>query len=75
MGNYLSNNTLLLSAKRVFMRYNIENRAFKEIEKQGKKPLVAPKHDAEYIDYHKSLKGFFYYIFFFSWNFPSLKFI
>lgn len=58
MGNYISNNTLLLSAKRILMRYNVENRAFNEMEKQAKKPLVAPKHDAGIIDYQKSLKGF-----------------
>lgn len=57
MGNYLSNNTLLLATKRVLGRYNIENRTFKEIEKQSKKPVVAPKHEAGIIDYHKSLNG------------------
>lgn len=57
MGNYLSNNTALLAAKRILGRYNIESRTFKEIEKQIKKPVVAPKHEAGIIDYHKSLKG------------------
>lgn len=57
MGNYLSNNTLLLSAKRALGRYNIESRTFKEIEKQSRKPVVAPKHEAGIIDYHKSLSG------------------
>lgn len=57
MGNYISNNTVYLSAKRILMRYNVENRVFKEMEKQSKKPLAAPKHDAEFIDYHESLKG------------------
>lgn len=46
------------------MKYNIENRAFKEIDRQAKKPLVAPKHEAGIIDYHKSLKG----LQIFSWN-------
>lgn len=57
MGNYMSNNAVYLSAKRVLMRYNVENRAFKELEKQSRKPIAAPKHEAEFIDYHKSLKG------------------
>lgn len=57
MGNYVSNNAVYLAAKRALMRYNIESRTFKELEKQTKKPLVAPKHEAEFIDYHKSLKG------------------
>lgn len=57
MGNYISNNAVYLSAKRVIMRYNVENRAFKELEKQTQKPLAAPKHESEFIDYHKSLKG------------------
>lgn len=57
MGNYISNNAVYLSAKRVLMRYNIESRAFKLLEKQAKNPVAAPKHDAEFIDYHKSLKG------------------
>lgn len=57
MGNYLSNNTVLLAAKRVLGRYNIESRTFKEMEKQSQKPKVAPKHEAGIIDYHKSLSG------------------
>lgn len=57
MGNYISNNTVLLAAKRVLSKYNIESRVFKEMEKQSKKPVVAPKHEAGVIDYHKSLKG------------------
>lgn len=57
MGNYLSNNTALLAAKRILGRYNIESRTFKEIEKQLKNPVVAPKHEAGIIDYHKSMKG------------------
>lgn len=57
MGNYISNNAVYLSAKRVVGRYNIERRAFKEIEKQSTEPMVAPKHDAGIIDYHKSLEG------------------
>lgn len=57
MGNYLSNNTVLLAAKRVLGRYNIESRTFKEIEKQSRKPVVAPKHEDGIIDYHKSLSG------------------
>lgn len=57
MGNYISNNAVYLSAKRVLSRYNIESRAFKEIERQSTKPVVAPKHDAGIIDYHKSLEG------------------
>lgn len=57
MGNYISNNTLYLSAKRLVSKYNIESRTFKELEKQSKKPLAAPKHEAGIIDYHKSLKG------------------
>lgn len=57
MGNYISNNIVYLAAKRVIGRYNIENRAFKAIEKQATKPVVAPKHEAGIIDYHKSLKG------------------
>lgn len=57
MGNYISNNTVYLSAKRAFMKYNIESRVLKEFEKQAKKPLPAPKHDAGIMDYHKSLKG------------------
>ena len=57
MGNYVSNNAVYLSAKRVLMRYNVENRAFKELEKQSRKPIAAPKHEAEFIDYHKSMKG------------------
>lgn len=59
MGNYVSNNAVYLSAKRIFMRYNVENRAFKEIEKQSHKPVVAPKHEAGIIDYHKSLESKF----------------
>lgn len=59
MGNYLSNNTALLAAKRILGRYNIESRTFKEIEKQLKNPVVAPKHEAGIIDYHKSLNGKF----------------
>lgn len=62
MGNYLSNNTVLLAAKRVLGRYNIESRTFKEIEKQSKNPVVAPKHEAGIIDYHKSLNGKFNWI-------------
>lgn len=65
MGNYISNNAVYLSAKRVLMRYNVENRAFKELEKQTQKPLPAPKHEAAFIDYHKSLKGMFLVDFFF----------
>lgn len=57
MGNYISNNTVLLSAKRLLMRYNIENRAFKELDRQAIRPVVAPKHDADIVDYHKSLSG------------------
>lgn len=57
MGNYISNNTVYLSAKRIFMRYNIENRAFKQLDKHATNPVAAPKHDAALIDYHKSLKG------------------
>lgn len=60
MGNYLSNNAVFLSAKRALMRYNIENRAFKELEKQTQKPLAAPKHEAGIIDYHESLKSNFF---------------
>lgn len=59
MGNYISNNTVLLAAKRVLSKYNIESRVFKEIEKQSTKPVVAPKHEAGVIDYHKSLKGMY----------------
>lgn len=57
MGNYISNNPVYLTAKRVMGRYNIENRVFKEIEKQGTKPVVAPKHESGIIDYHQSMKG------------------
>lgn len=57
MGNYFSNNIVYLTAKRVIGKYNIENRAYKEIERQSTKPVVAPKHEAGIIDYHKSLKG------------------
>lgn len=57
MGNYMSNNSVYLLARRTLMRYNAENRALKELEKQTKRPVVAPKHDAGIIDYHKSLKG------------------
>lgn len=60
MGNYFSNNAVFLSAKRALMRYNIENRAFKELEKQTHKPLAAPKHEAGIIDYHESLKSNFF---------------
>lgn len=59
MGNYISNNLVYLTAKRVLGRYNIESRVFKEIEKQSKKPVVAPKHEAGIIDYHKSMKGIY----------------
>lgn len=62
MGNYVSNNAVYLSAKRALMKYNIESRVFKEIEKQGQKPLPAPKHDAGIMDYHKSLKGIYRFI-------------
>lgn len=57
MGNYVSNNAVYLTAKRFLMRYNIESRTFKEIERQSQKPIVAPKHEGGIIDYHKSLKG------------------
>lgn len=51
-------------AKRTLMRYNVENRAFKEIERQTNRPVVAPKHEAGTINYHKAMQGikkkFFY---------------
>ncbi|XP_031627187.1 protein NDUFAF4 homolog [Contarinia nasturtii] len=56
MGNYMSNNTLYLSAKRLVSKYNIESRVSKELDKQAKKPVIAPKHEAGIIDYHKSLQ-------------------
>lgn len=61
MGNYISNNSVYLLAKRALMRYNVENRAFKELEKQVAKPKVAPKYDAGIIDYHKSLQSNIFY--------------
>lgn len=60
MGNYISNNAVYLSAKRIVMKYNVESRAFKELEKQSQKPVVAPKHEAGIIDYHKSLQSLYY---------------
>lgn len=39
------------------MRYNVENRAFKEIDRQVKRPVPAPKHEAAFIDYHKAMQG------------------
>lgn len=57
MGNYISNNSVYLLTKRILMRYNVENRIFKEIERQAKRPLPAPKHEAAYIDYQKAMKG------------------
>lgn len=57
MGNYISNNSVYLLAKRTLQRYNVENRAFKEMDKQITRPVVAPKHEAASIDYHKALKG------------------
>lgn len=57
MGNYVSNNTVLLSVKRLLMRYNIENRTLKELDRQAIKPTVAPKHDAGIVDYHESLRS------------------
>lgn len=45
--------------KRVLMRYNVENRAFNEIDRQAKQPVVAPKHEAASIDYHKAMLGMY----------------
>lgn len=57
MGNYISNNSVYLLTKRILMRYNVENRAFKEMDRQAQRPAVAPKHEAAYIDYHKAMQG------------------
>lgn len=59
MGNYISNNSVYLLTKRILMRYNVENRIFKEIDRQANRPLPAPKHEAAYIDYHKAMKGMY----------------
>lgn len=59
MGNYISNNSTWLHAKRILMRYNIENRTMKELDRQANKPKVAPKHDAGLINYHESLSSKF----------------
>lgn len=39
------------------MRFNAENRAFKELERQTVKPVIAPKYDAGLVDYHKLMKS------------------
>lgn len=57
MGNYISNNYIVLLARRTLARYNTQTRIFKEMEKQQIKPVVAPKFDAEQINYHKLLQG------------------
>lgn len=59
MGNYISNNSVYLLARRALMRYNAEERAFKEIEKQVNRPVVAPKYEGTAIDYHRALQGIF----------------
>lgn len=57
MGNYISQNAVYLMAKRTLMRFNAESRAFKELERQTTKPVIAPKFDAGLIDYHKLMES------------------
>lgn len=57
MGNYVSQNALYLSAKRLAMRFNVDNRMLKELDRQAIKPVVAPKFDADFIDYKKLMNS------------------
>lgn len=57
MGNFVSNNNFYLLLKRAATRYNAENRAFKELQRQENSPVVAPKYDAGIINYQKLMLG------------------
>lgn len=57
MGNYVSQNALYLAAKRVIIRFNVDNRMLRELDRQAIKPVAAPKFDAGFIDYKKLMKG------------------
>lgn len=57
MGNFISNNNLYLLLKRSATRYNVQNRAHKELKRQESSPVSAPKYDAGIIDYQKSMLG------------------
>lgn len=57
MGNFVSNNCYYLHLRRCVYRYNVENRAHKELKRQESSPVVAPKHEAGIIDYQKSMRG------------------
>lgn len=57
MGNFVSNNSFYLLLKRGSTRYNAENRAYKELSRQEKSPVAAPKYDAGIVDYRKSMLG------------------
>ena len=38
-------------------RYNAENRAFKEIERQQIRPVVAPKHESNVREFERLMEG------------------
>lgn len=57
MGNFVSHNSFYLLLKRAATRYNAENRAYKELKRQEKFPVAAPKYDAGIINYQKSMIG------------------
>lgn len=63
MGKVLS--TASSQFSRATMRFNAENRAFREMDKQKVKPVAAPKHQASVKEFEKIRRG---NIIYFGWK-------
>lgn len=51
MGNYFSNNSVYLAARRALMRFDVKNSAIKGIDKNAHRPIATS------FDHYKAMQG------------------